>query len=115
MSAKHRAFVLGAQVLHADETPVRMFNPGAGKTAIAYVWAYVRGEQDPTPGMIHDFCVRRGAKHPMAFLQGWEGTITCNDYKGYDAVFRAEGRTEADGDADHPAHRRAVPDRAASA
>ncbi len=91
----HRAFVLGAQVLHADETPVRMLDPGAGKTAKAYVWAYARGEHDPTPGVIYDFCAGRGAKYPMAFLQGWEGTITCDDYKGYDAVFRAERRTEA--------------------
>ena len=29
----HRDFVLGAKVLHADETPVRMLDPGAGKTA----------------------------------------------------------------------------------
>ena len=28
----HRTFVLGAQVLHADETPVDLLNPGAGKT-----------------------------------------------------------------------------------
>ena len=91
----HRAFVLGAQVLHADETPVRMLDPGAGKTAKAYVWAYARGEHDPTPGVIYDFCAGRGAKYPMAFLHGWEGTITCDDYKGYDAVFRAESRTEA--------------------
>ncbi|WP_137922634.1 IS66 family transposase, partial [Hydrogenophaga sp. 2FB] len=91
----HRAFVLGAQVLHADETPVRMLDPGAGKTAKAYIWAYARGEHDPTPGVIYDFCAGRGAKYPMAFLQGWSGTVICDDYKGYDAVFRAAGRTEA--------------------
>jgi transposase len=91
----HRTFVLGAQVLHADETPVRMLDPGAGKTTKAYVWAYARGEHDPTPGVIYDFCTGRGAKYPLAFLDGWAGTITCDDYKGYDAVFRAEGRTEA--------------------
>jgi transposase len=91
----HREFVLGAQVLHADETPVRMLEPGAGKTAKAYVWAYARGEHDPIPGVIYDFCIGRGAKYPMAFLDGWKGTITCDDYKGYDAVFRVQGRTEA--------------------
>ena len=90
----HRAFVLGAQVLHADETPVRMLDPGAGKTTKAYVWAYARGEHDPVPGVIYDFCAGRGAKYPMAFLNGWAGTITCDDYKGYDALFR-EGRIEA--------------------
>lgn len=31
----HCKFVLGAAVLHADETPVRMLDPGAGKTARA--------------------------------------------------------------------------------
>lgn len=91
----HRAFVLGAQVLHADETPVRMLDPGAGKTTKAYIWAYARGEHDPRPGVIYDFCTGRGAKYPMAFLHGWSGTVTCDDYKGYDAVFRAAGRTEA--------------------
>ena len=24
----------------------------------------------------------------MAFLNGWAGTITCDDYEGYDALFR---------------------------
>ena len=90
----HRAFVLGAQVLHADETPVRMLDPGAGKTAKAYVWAYARGEHNPVPGVIYDFCVGRGARYPMEFLKGWAGTITCDDYKGYDALFR-DGRIEA--------------------
>jgi transposase len=28
----HKDFVLGSQVLHADETPVEMLDPGAGKT-----------------------------------------------------------------------------------
>ena len=87
--------MLGAQVLHADETPVRVLDPGAGKTTKAYIWAYARGEHDPTPGVIYDLCVGRGAKYPTAFLHGWSGTITCDDYKGYDAVFRAERRTEA--------------------
>ena len=91
----HRAFVLGAQVLHADETPVRMLDPGAGKTTKAYVWAYARGEHDPAPGVIYDFCTGRGAKYPMAFLGSWAGTLTCDDYKGYDAVFKAAGRLEA--------------------
>ncbi len=72
-----------------------MLDPGAGKTTKAYVWAYARGEHDAIPGVVYDFCVGRGAKYPMAFLRRWAGTITCDDYKGYDAVFRLEGRTEA--------------------
>ena len=35
----HRAFVLGSRVLHADETPIGLLEPGAGKTKKAYMWA----------------------------------------------------------------------------
>ena len=91
----HRDFVLSAKVLHADETPVRLLDPGAGKTAKAYVWAYARGEHDGTPGVIYDFCTGRGSKYPADFLKTWTGTLTCDDYGGYDAVFRREDCIEA--------------------
>jgi len=90
-----RAFVLSALVLHADETPVRMLAPGTGKTAKAYVWAYARGEHDGTPGVIYDFCSGRGSKYPAQFPSDWSGTLTCDDYGGYDIVFRREGCIEA--------------------
>jgi transposase len=91
----HRAFVLSARVLHADETPVRVLDPGAGKTAKAYVWAYARGEHDATPGVIYEFCAGRGSKYPAEFLAEWAGTLTCDDYGGYDVVFKREGNIEA--------------------
>jgi transposase len=91
----HRDFILSAPVLHADETPVKMLDPGAGKTAKAYVWAYARGEHDAVPGVIYEFCTGRGSKYPIAFLDRWRGTLTCDDYGGYDAALQAEGRIEA--------------------
>jgi transposase len=90
-----REFVLGAQVLHADETPVNMLDPGAGKTKKAYVWAYARSGFDAQPGVAYDFCVGRGAKYPMAFLQGWSGTLVRDEFKGYESVLKLEGRTAA--------------------
>ena len=91
----HREFVLGAQVLHADETPVKMLDPGAGKTVKAYVWAYARGEHDAVPGVIYEFCRGRGSKYPAAFLGQWSGTLTCDDYAGYNAALKIAGRIEA--------------------
>ncbi len=91
----HRAFVLSAKVLHADETPLRMLDPGAGKTAKAYVWAYARGEHDELRGVIYDFCTGRGSKYLVDFLAQWSGTLTCDDYAGYDVVFKREGCIEA--------------------
>ena len=86
-------FVLGAAVLHADET---LLDPGKGKTKKAYVWAYARSTQGGgPPGVIYDFCAGRGAEHPQAFLGGkgppyaeppWRGTLVCDQYSGYGPV-----------------------------
>jgi transposase len=89
----HKRFVLSCPVLHADETPVAMLDPGAGKTKRAYIWAYARGELDAQRGVIYEFCLGRGSQYPVAFLgagQGppespaWSGTLVCDQYAGYD-------------------------------
>ena len=92
----HRRFVLGAAVLHADETPVPLLDPGRGRTKKAYVWAYARSTLDGgPPGVIYDFCAGRGAQYPQAFLGGkgppyaeppWRGTLVCDQYAGYGPV-----------------------------
>ncbi len=91
----HKAFVLGSKVLHADETPVPMLDPGAGKTKKAYIWGYARSEFDGLRGVVYDFCVGRGAKYPVAFLDGWNGTLVCDDYKAYEPVLKLGTRIEA--------------------
>ena len=90
----HRAFVLGAAVVHADETPVNMLDPGSGRAKRAYVWAYARSSFDALPGVVYDFCIGRAAKYPIAFLKGWSGTLVCDGYKAYESVFKLETRIE---------------------
>jgi hypothetical protein len=87
--------VLGSRVLHADETPIALLDPGGGKTRKAYMWAYARGAFDRHPGVIYDFCVGRGSKHPFEFLKGWSGTLVRDEYSGYDAALLLDGRTGA--------------------
>jgi transposase len=91
----HRRFILGAAVLHADETPVPLLDPGSGKTKKAYIWAYARSKHDPHPGVIYQFCLGRGSQYPLAFLGGkgppypeppWCGTLLSDQYAGYNAV-----------------------------
>jgi transposase len=91
----HRHFVLGSRVVHADETPIAMLDPGAGKTKKAYMWAYARGGFDPDPGVAYDFCLGRGGKYPHEFLKGWSGTLVVDAYGGYDATMSLEGRVTA--------------------
>jgi transposase len=91
----HRAFVLGSRVVHADETPIGLLDPGGGKTKKAYMWAYARGAFESEPGVVFDFCAGRGGQYPYAFLKGWAGTLVVDAYSGYDAALSLHGRSTA--------------------
>lgn len=90
----HKRFILDCRVVHADETPVALLDPGAGKTRRAYMWAYARSWHDAVPGVIYEFCRGRGAQYPLAFLNGedrlgarrWSGTLLTDRYGAYDTV-----------------------------
>ncbi|MFG6441978.1 IS66 family transposase [Roseateles sp. LKC17W] len=90
----HKRFILDCRVVHADETPVALLDPGAGKTRRAYMWAYARSWHDAAPGVIYEFCRGRGAQYPVAFLNGderlgerrWSGTLLTDRYGAYDTV-----------------------------
>jgi len=82
------------QCLHADETPVRQLDPGAGKTRHAYLWAYRSCVHDPGPSIVmFDYQTSRAGAHARAFLQGWRGHLMVDDYAGYKALF-TDGVTE---------------------
>lgn len=82
------------QVLHADETPVPLLDPGNGKTKRAYLWAYRSNAlEDKPPIIVFDFQSGRSGSHAQAFLHGWQGSLMVDDYVGYKALF-AQGMTE---------------------
>jgi transposase len=94
-----RRFILSCRVLHADETPLPLLDPGAGKTKKVYVWAWARSHHDPHPGVVYEFCLGRGAQYPLAFLGGkgppalepaWNGTLITDQYAGYNGVLDAK-------------------------
>lgn len=92
--------VLSHAVLHADETPIAMLKPGNKKTHRAYLWAYVPGAFEDTRAVVYDFCESRAGEHARAFLGksdedgGWSGTLVCDDYAAYKALF-AKGIVES--------------------
>jgi transposase len=90
--------LLRRRVLHADETPVAMLDPGAGKTKRAYLWSYCSTSFDRDRLVVFDFAESRAGRHPAQFLQTsthdpWLGTLICDDYSGYKVLFAA-GVTE---------------------
>ena len=97
-----RQDLMNRTVLHADETPVSMLEPGAGKTHRAYLWSYCTTQYDPISAVVFEFAESRAGKHARSFLgyddenhnEAWRGTLVCDDYGGYKALF-AQGVTEA--------------------
>jgi transposase len=79
--------LLARPVLHADETPVPVLDPGAGKTYRATLWSYASTAFDGLRGVVFDLAETRGAEHPKTFLGAWRGTLVCDDYAGYKALF----------------------------
>jgi transposase len=86
--------LLTRKVLHADETPVAMLDPGAGKTRRAYVWSYCTTVYEDIQGVVYDFAESRAGQHAKDFLGEWKGILVCDDYSGYKPLL-TQGITDA--------------------
>ena len=80
--------------LGVDETPVRVLDPGRGKTKTGYMWTMVRDERpwsgaDP-PGVVYRYAPGRGGKHAETLLEGFSGTAQIDGYSGYNPLRRAD-------------------------
>jgi transposase len=89
-----REALLQETVLHADETPVAMLKPGNGKTHRAYLWSYCSTSMSALKAVVFDFADTRAGEHARIFLGNWQGTLVCDDFSGYKALFK-QGITEA--------------------
>jgi transposase len=87
--------LLAERILHADETPVPVLDPGAGKTATGYLWAYRSGPWSALQAVAFDFAMSRAAEHPSRFLKPFTGTLVVDGYSGYNAALRREHMIEA--------------------
>jgi transposase len=83
-----REELLAQPVLHADETPVQMLKPGHGKTHRSYLWSYCTTAYNPVKAVVFDFAQSRAGRHAGQFLADWRGTLVCDDYSGYKALFK---------------------------
>lgn len=88
-----RRAILAQPIVHADETPVQVLQPGSKKTHRAYLWAYAPGAFQDLKAVVYDFTEGRSGTHARAFLGDWRGQLVCDDYGGYKACFE-QGITE---------------------
>lgn len=75
--------VFGYKYLFSDDTPLRMLNPGAGKTKETRMWVYECALPNAPPYKIYEFTVNRKYEHPKKFLKGFKGTIHADAYGSY--------------------------------
>lgn len=84
--------LLAQGVLHGDETPVKLLQPGLGKTHQAYVWAWRSSDLCTNQkAVVFDFAKTRSGENARRMLQDFGGTLVVDDFSGYKALF-AKGK-----------------------
>jgi transposase len=89
--------VLSGQAIFADDTPLTMQAPGAGKCKTARIWTYVRDERpwggpradgDP-PAAWYQFTADRKGEHPTKHLVRYNGWMHADGYAGFNDLYRS--------------------------
>ena len=94
-----RRYVMSAEKLHADDTPVPVLAPGLGKTKLGRLWTYVRdnrpaGAQTP-PAAWFAYSPDRKGEHPQAHLHDFSGMLQADAYAGFDPLYQSGRIQEA--------------------
>lgn len=94
-----RRYVLSADKLHGDDTPVPVLEPGNGKTKTGRLWTYVRDDRpagdDSPPAVWFAYTPDHKGEHPKAHLSTFTGTLQADAYAGYNSVYEAGRVREA--------------------
>lgn len=83
----------------SDDTPVRVLEPGNGKTRTGRLWVYVRDDRNAglsePPAVWFSYSADRKGEHPQRHLAGYRGVLQADAYGGYDALYESGRITEA--------------------
>ncbi len=82
--------VLDADIVHTDDTPVKMQQQDAPGTKTARLWIY----RDLDGSSFFDFTPSRSRDGPAKILQDFKGYLVADAYPSYDKMFHPEGATE---------------------
>ena len=85
--------VYKGRAIFADDTPLKLQSPGAGKTRTARLWVYARDERpwagQAPPAACYRFSCDRRAERPMDHLGGFEGWMHADGYSGFEGLYRS--------------------------
>ncbi|MCX7946901.1 MAG: IS66 family transposase, partial [Hydrogenophilus sp.] len=80
--------VLLSRKIHTDDTPVRVLDPGKGKTRTGRFWVYLWDGENPHA--VFDYTPSRSRDGPARFLSGYKGYLQADAFAGYDALYAGE-------------------------
>jgi transposase len=78
--------ILKSNNIFYDETPIKMLEPGKGKTHQAYMWVIVGGKAADPPYRYYDFCRDRCHYHAAELLKGYRGILHSDKYGAYETL-----------------------------
>lgn len=84
-------YVLRAEKLHADDTPIPVLAPGTGKTKTGRLWTYVRDDRpaastDP-PAVLSRYSPDRKGERPREHLKLFRGILQADGYAGFNGLY----------------------------
>jgi transposase len=87
-----RRYVMAAEKIHGDDTPVPVLAPGNGKTKTGRLWTYVRddrpaGSQD-APAAWFAYSPDRRGEHPQQHLAKFQGILQADAFAGFDKLYK---------------------------
>jgi transposase len=94
--------VMAGRVIHADDTPVPVLAPGAGRTKTGRQWVYLRDERphagSAPPAVLYRYTPDRKGEHCRAELARFVGWLHADGYAGFGRLYEIEAaRAEAAG------------------
>ena len=79
--------LLKSTCLHADETRLQVLKEkGRRPQQQSYMWHYASGHLEPKQILLYEYQPGRQAKHPIAFLEGFQGYLHSDGYQVYHKI-----------------------------
>ena len=99
LAEKIREYILSSSHIHGDDTPVKVLEPGSGKTKTGRIWVYVkdgrpRNDKSPIAACYYYSPDRKGIR-PAEHLKDFSGTLHADAYSGYNKLYINEDNPDA--------------------
>ena len=84
-------YVLAADKIHADDTPIRVLGGAGAKARMGRLWVYVRDDRpsgDMAPAAVwFQYSADRKGEHPVRHLRHFKGILQADAFAGYHPLY----------------------------